>query len=88
MPSSTCSEHRDEILLHFVEKRPIRKAASEHYAQCLECIKAVTLALDERSSRRTRSRHTGADAPVLPDAAKVALAHGREVLKREFGISE
>src|SRR5437016_3548397 len=94
MTTQDCSPYRDEILRHFGNGTDLRPEAREHYAGCVHCMTAVTAALsgnlaDSSSDGRgaVRVRGSAARKPAArPEAAQRALAHGRHVLERVFGI--
>ena len=86
MTRSDCSEFRDEILGHFLEGKPFSSQAREHYHQCVDCIAAVSTELDRNSANTVRTRGAVVNGATLPESTRQALAHGRQVLQREFGI--
>jgi hypothetical protein len=88
MSAQDCSSYRDEILHYFGNGTALRPEAREHYAGCVHCMAAVTAALSgtvAAASLDGRGSANGKPAP-LSDAARQALAHGRQVLERVFGI--
>ena len=94
MTTQECSPFRDEILRHFSNGTELRPEAREHYAACVHCMTAVTAALKGNvagalANGRGAARVRGSSAKkseTLPAAARRALAHGRPVLDRVFGI--
>jgi hypothetical protein len=94
MTTQDCSAYRDDILRHFGNGAELRPEARQHYAGCVHCMTAVTAALSSRArdtSLDGRSAEpvcgsAGKASAALPDAARRALTHGRQVLERLFGI--
>jgi hypothetical protein len=94
MTTQDCSPYGDEILRHFGNGTELRPEAREHYAGCVHCMTAVTAALSSNVAGTPLDglgagpvRGPAASKPVaLPEAARRALAHGRQVLERVFGI--
>lgn len=93
MTPSDCSTYRDEILSHFLDGAPLGGPAREHYLGCVECMREVTARLSDnvpelqqRGRGKVRVRGTADESPTLAEEGQRALAHGRKVLAREFGI--
>jgi hypothetical protein len=84
MTAPDCPHCRDEILSHFRDGTPLGPAAREHYAGCADCMTEVTALLSQRAVPRVRTRG-GTPSAAVPDAARRALEHGRQVFAREFG---
>ena len=82
-----CPTCQDEILAHFREGKPLSSRAREHYLECLDCITAVTLELSKNGADTNPTRGAAGMTTVLPESTSRALEHGRQVLKREFGIN-
>jgi hypothetical protein len=80
MTAQTCSAHRDVILDHFINGTELRTEARDHYGHCVHCMTAVTAALC------TNGPISRGKAAALPEAARRARDHGRQVLERAFGI--
>ncbi len=85
--------YRDEILRHFADGTPWSATARAHYAECLECIAAVTAMLARQAGATAGTVESSqgqvsvtTPASSLPEGAQRALEHGRQVLAREFGI--
>jgi hypothetical protein len=94
MTTQDCSPYRDDILRHFVQGTKLRPEAREHYAACVHCMTAVTAALGNHRVGPSPDGQgagplpgsAGRNSAPLPEAARRALAHGRQVLERVFGI--
>jgi hypothetical protein len=88
MCQEKCSLYRDEILRHFSDGAKMRPEARTHYAECVDCMAAVTAVLSRNVSSSTSMNGRGSDgeARPVPEAARRALAHGAQVLERVFGI--
>ena len=85
MSNLNCNSFRTEIIEHFRNgQAPLSAEAKAHFADCEICIAEVTKLLDQASQSRSGIAQ---DASNLPSEAQQALAHGRQVLQREFGIS-
>jgi hypothetical protein len=82
-----CSACRDEILGHFLDGKPFSSMAREHYVRCVDCIAEVTAELDRHAAAPIPTNGAAVTKPALPDATRLALEHGREVLEREFGVN-
>jgi hypothetical protein len=94
MTTPECSTYRNEILRHFINGTELRPEFREHYAGCVHCMTAVTAALHgNEAGGSANGRGAGAvrgsaarESATVPEAARRALAHGRKVLDRVFGI--
>ena len=96
MVTPMCSGNVDEIVGHFLRGEPLSAEAREHYLSCEDCMIAVTAALSANLSdapiraRGATPRSGAAEGrtATLPEPARLARDHGRQVLKRVFGIGE
>lgn len=94
MTTQDCSPYRAEILHHFGNGTELRCEAREHYIGCVQCMTAVTAALSGNvpvpSPNGRNAPPVGGPAGRKPatgsEAARRALAHGRQVLDRVFSI--
>jgi hypothetical protein len=88
MTTHDCASYRDEIVHHFGNGRDLRAEAREHYSGCVHCMTAVTAALSgDVAATSCDGRGPAEGKPAaLSEAARRALAHGRQVLERVFGI--
>ena len=94
MTTHDCSPYRDEILRHFGNGTEMRPGVQEHYADCVRCMTAVTAALSGNVAGPSPNGRGAVpvcgsaprNSATLPEAARRALAHGRQVLDRVFGI--
>jgi hypothetical protein len=87
MVETSCSSYREAILLHFLHDTALGIEARDHYVGCVSCITVVTAALSKNVTETMPTRGPLGTDPVLSEAAQLALEHGRQVLRREFGIS-
>lgn len=94
MTTRDCCPYRDAVLHHFTSGAALAPEGREHYAACVHCMTAVTAALSgnmaDMSNDGPGAVRACASAPkkpvALPVAACQAVAHGRQVLERVFGI--
>ena len=85
---NVCSSIRELAVRHFAEGIPWTTEDRDHYFQCVDCIVAVTEQLDQKRIERIASNgHAEANGRKnMSEAARAAIARGRKVLEREFGI--
>ena len=81
MTNLDCPVYREEIMNRFICGTPFSSAAREHYINCVDCIGAVTEQLSKNCARNGET-----NGKPKSEAAKAAIARGRKVLEREFGI--
>lgn len=85
---SSCTDYRAQILGHLAHNSQYLSAdAKAHIADCEACLAAAVEFLDQQVAERVRGGTAPGATTAAPEQAQRALTHGRDVLKREFGLS-